>query len=135
MKNFIAAAAVLACLSASAQIGAENIMKQRAHNVVNQNNTRNVEPGTAPAPAAPASAAPTPAPAPQLNSAQQAYAHFQTDLLAVNENAPAGTKDQLGKDMMAVAQGANKPTAPTLSKLSDHLTAALGEAKLASAKK
>src|SRR3954469_5131282 len=135
MKHLVIAAAVLTALSASAQIGAENIIKQRAKNVANENNNRNVEPGTTPAaaPARPA-AAPVAPPAP-LNPAQQAYVHFQSDLLSVGTNSPPDMKDRLAKDLAAVPQGANKPSQATLAKLSEHLTASLAEAKLPSAKK
>jgi hypothetical protein len=137
MKHLIIAVAVLSALSASAQIGAENIIKARAHNVANQNNNRDVDAGgnptttpTAAKPAAPPAPATTP-----LNPAQQAYAHFQSDLLSIGTNSPADMKDRLAKDMTAVPQGANKPSQATVSKLSDHLTTAMTEAKLAPAKK
>src|SRR5262245_48000494 len=112
MKHLIIAIAVLSTLSASAQIGAENIIKQRARNVANQTNTRDVDGGGNPT-TTPAAARPAAAPAPTttpMNPAQQAYAHFQSDLLSIGTNSPADMKDRLAKDMTAVPQGANKPS-------------------------
>lgn len=130
MKYLIIAAAVLACIAANAQTGVDAMAKQRARDVANQNNNRNVE---AP-PAAPAASAPAPAPAP-MNAAQQAFARFQATLFVVNSNSTPEVKQQFTSNLAAVAQGANKPSQATISKLSDHLTTALAEAKLNSAKK
>lgn len=132
MKCLIIAAAALVCMAANAQTGVDAMAKQRARDVANQNNNRNVEvPGT---PAAPTASAPAPAPAP-MNAAQQAYARFQATLLAVNSNSTPELKQQFTGNLGAVAQGANKPSQAAVSKLSDHLTTALAEAKLTSAKK
>jgi hypothetical protein len=137
MKHLIIALAALASLTASAQIGVDAIAKQRARDVANQNNNRTLEPpgGTGAVPAArPAAAAPA-VPAAPLNASQQAFARFQAQLFAVNSNATTDVKQTLAKDMANVAQGANKPAQATVSKLSDHLTTALGEAKLTPQKK
>ncbi len=137
MKHFIIALAALTCVAANAQIGVDAIAKQRAKDVANQNNNRNVDPYGSPAPAA---TAPTPATAPAVtstpqNSAQQAYGRFQTDLFSVKTNSSPELKQQFAKDVAAVSQGANKPTASTAGKLSDHLTTAMAESKLTQAKK
>lgn len=132
MKYLIVAAAAFACMAANAQTGVDAMAKQRARDVANQNNNRNVDVPPTGAPAAAAPAAPAPAP---LNSAQQAYARFQSSLFAVNSNSTAEVKQQFTSNLGAVAQGANKPSQATVSKLSDHLTIALAEAKLTSAKK
>jgi len=134
MKHLIVAIAALASLTVSAQTGVDAMAKRQAHDVANQNNNRNMEPGGAtvarPAPAAPAVSS-TP-----LTPGQQAYAVFQSRLLAINTNSPATAKDDLGKSMANMAQGANKPSQATVSKLSEHLTTALNEAtKLTSSKK
>jgi hypothetical protein len=126
MKHLIIALAALTSLTASAQIGVDAIAKQRARDVANQNNNRGMQPPAAtsqPRPAQPAVAA-TP-----LTPSQQAFANFQAQLNAVNTNTATTLKPVLAKDMANVAQGA-KPSQPTLEKLSDHLTTALGEAKL-----
>ncbi len=131
MKHLIVAIAAMVSLTASAQTGVDAMAKRQAHEVANQNN-RGMQPGatTAPAAAAPAVSS-TP-----LTSGQQAYASFQSRLLAMSTNSPATAKDDLSKSMANVAQGANKPSAETVSKLTDHLTTAMNEAtKLTSSKK
>lgn len=133
MKYLILAAAALGCMVANAQTGVDAMAKQRAKDVANENNHRNVE--TPPTAAAtPTASAPAPAPVP-LNAAQQAYARFQSSLYAVNSNSTAEAKQQFTSSLGGVAQGANKPSQATVSKLSDHLTTALAEAKLSPAKK
>jgi hypothetical protein len=131
MKHLIIALAALTTLTASAQIGVDAIVKQRARDVANQNNNRSMQPptgATQPRPAQPAPAA-TP-----MTASQQAYANFQSRLFAVNTNTATNLKPVLAKDMANVAQG-TKPSQPTLDKLSDHLTTALGEAKLTTSQK
>jgi hypothetical protein len=137
MKHLIIAIVALASLTAGAQTGVDAMAKQRAKDVANQNNNRSMEPSGA-TPAAPAArpvpAAPTITATP-LNASQQAYAHFQSQLFLVNSNSTPDVKQTLGKDLANVSQGAKKPSPATLSKLSDHLTTALGEAKLTTQKK
>jgi alanyl-tRNA synthetase len=137
MKHLIIAIAALASLTASAQTGVDAMAKQRARDAANQNNNRSMEPpgATPAAPAArPAPAAPTITATP-LNASQQAFARFQSQLFLVNSNSTPDVKQTLAKDLTNVAQGAKKPSPATLSKLSDHLTTALGEAKLTTQKK
>jgi len=134
MKYFIIALATLACIAANAQTGVDAMAKQRARDVANQNNNRNVEVPPAGAPAAPTASAPAPAPAP-MNAAQQAFARFQSSIFAVNSNSTPESKQQFTSNLAGVAQGANKPSQATISKLSENLTTALAEAKLSSAKK
>jgi hypothetical protein len=134
MKHLIIIVAALTCLTASAQIGVDAIAKQRARDVANQNNNRSMQPPSA-APAA-RPAAPTPAmAATPLTPGQQAYANFQAGLFAINPNSPPEAKQTLAKDLGNVAQGANKPSPATVSKLTDHLTTALAEAKLTTPRK
>jgi hypothetical protein len=127
MKHLIISLATLISLSASAQIGVDAIAKQRARDAANKTSNRGMEPQGGGAPAARPAAA---APATPLTPSQQAYANFQSQLFAVNTNNAASVKSSLAKDMANVAQGANKPSSETLSKLSDHLTAAYAEATL-----
>jgi hypothetical protein len=137
MKYLIVVVAALACLPASAQTGVDAMAKQRAKDIANQNNNRSMEPpGGAPGtPAAkPITTAPAATAAP-LNAAQQAFANFQAELFAVNSNSTPDVKQKLAKDLGNVSQGANKPSPAALSKLSDHLTTAMGEAKLSPQKK
>ena len=138
MKHLIIAIAALVSLSASGQIGVDAIAKQRARDVANQNNNRSIEPpasGGAPgAQARPRPAQPAVTATP-LTASQQAFANFQSQLFAVNTNTAASLKSTLAKDMAEVARGATKPSADTLSKLSDHLTTSYAEAKLTLAQK
>ena len=132
MKHLIVVIAALASLTASAQLGVDAIAKRQARDAANQNNNRQI-PGTV-TPARPATAAPAVSATP-LTPGQQAYAVFQSKLLAINTNSPATAKDDLNRSMVNMAQGANKPSQATVSKLTDHLTAALDEAKLTSPQK
>jgi len=132
MKHLVIAIAVLATFSASAQIGVDAIAKQRARDVANQNNNRTMEmqrQAAQPTQTAPAVSA-TP-----LTPGQQAYSAFQAQLFQVNSNSTPDVKDKLAADMGNVAQGANKPSQATLSKLSEHLMAAINESKLTTARK
>ena len=132
MKHLLIAIAALTTLTASAQLGVDAIAKQRARDAANQNNNRGTEPPTAGGTAAaakPRAAAPAVTATP-LTPSQQAYANFQSQLFAVNTNNAASVKSSLAKDMAGVAQGANKPSQETLSKLSDHLTTAYAETTL-----
>lgn len=132
MKHLIVTVimAALISLTARAQTGVDAMAKRQARQVANQNNNRQM-PGVTPqpTPAAPAVSS-TP-----LTPGQQAYAVFQSKLLAMNTNSPATAKDDLTRSMANVAQGANKPSQATVSKLTGHLTAALNEAKLPTAQK
>jgi len=129
MKHLIVVIAALASLTASAQLGVDAIAKRQARDAANQNNNRQMPGTTTARPAAPAVSA-TP-----MTPGQQAYAVFQSKLLAINTNSPATAKDDLSRSMANMAQGANKPSQATVSKLTDHLTTALDEAKLTPAKK
>lgn len=126
MKRLILVVAALSCLTASAQIGVDAIAKQRARDAANKNSTRGTEPPTYPQPGQAHAATPTAPAAPQLTPAQQAYANFQKQLFSLTNNVTADQKSALAADMGNVAQGA-KPSPATLTKLSDHLTTALGE--------
>ena len=134
MKHLIIAIATMAaCVAVSAQTGVDAMAKQRAKDVANQNNNRSMDPNAfTGAAATPAAAAPaTPAPQP-MNSAQQSYARFQASLLSMRTNSTDAAKQQFGNNLAAVAQGANKPSSATTSKLSQNLATALSESKLSS---
>jgi hypothetical protein len=134
MKHLIIALAAITCLTASAQIGVDTIAKQRARDVANQNNNRSMQPPQGGAPAAARPGQPPAVAAAPMTASQQAFANSQSRLFAVNTNTATSLKPTLAKDMANVAQGA-KPSGPTLDKLSDHLTTALGEAKLTTPQK
>jgi hypothetical protein len=132
MKHLIIAMAALVTFTASAQTGVDAIAKQRARDAANQNNNRGTEPPTAGGGSAAAKPrmAPPAVTATPLTPSQQAYANFQSQLFAVNTNNAANVKSSLAKDMGNVAQGGNKPSSETLSKLSDHLTTAYAKTTL-----
>lgn len=131
MKHLIIALAALFSLNASAQIGSQAIIKQRAKDVANQNNNRGMEPPQGGAQAAPQARPVQPqVSTTPMSTGQLAYSKFQAQLFAVNTNTAASVKPILAKDMANVAQGASKPSQETLTKLSDHLTTAYAETKL-----
>jgi hypothetical protein len=135
MKHLIIAIVTLASVAAYAQIGSDAIAIQRARNVANQNNNRSMDPEAhTGAPMTPTPAPATPAATP-MNAAQQAYAHFQSSFLGLNSNSTPVAKQQFESNLSSVAQGANKPSAGSVSKLSEHLAAAVSESKLTSTKK
>jgi hypothetical protein len=113
--------------------GPESIIKQKAKDISNNNNAQQglppqyppAQPATpaTPAPKPPAPAAPT-APAlapPQLTPDQAPFARVVADLNTVK----ADDSDRLGNDLMAMARGANKPSAATVQKLAKDLVTAL----------
>jgi hypothetical protein len=131
MKHLVIALAAMISFAAGAQTGVDAMAKQRAKDVANQNNNRGTEPpkyGGAPGSTA-KPVTPTVVTTP-LTASQQAYANFQSQLFAVNTNTAASLKPTLARDMANVAQGANKPSQATLTKLSDHLATAYAQTKL-----
>jgi len=108
-------------------------IKQRAKELVNQNNVRQGVPPPAPAaprPAAPATLGTPVAPNPAVPQAQN-ISKIQTDLAALKPGSPvtAEQKQQFIKDL-AVAARTTKPSLPTVTKFVDTLAAALGENSL-----
>ncbi len=104
--------------------------KQRARDAANQNNNRGTEPPAAGGTSVKPRVTQPAVTATPLTPSQQAFANFQSQLFAVNTNNAASVKSSLAKDMGNVAQGANKPSPETLSKLSDHLATAYAETTL-----
>jgi len=105
------------------------IILKRAREIRDQNN---VQQGVA-APAQPAQPATAPATSASPTPIQQSIARLRADLTAVKPNAQvtAAQKQQVTKDLMAVAQGANKPSQPTAANLANSLAAAFAEKPLA----
>jgi hypothetical protein len=120
-------AAILLTGNAFAQ--ADVIIKKRAQEIRDQNNVRQgvtppsqtAQPATIPA----TSASPTPI--------QQSVAKLRTDLTAIKANAKVTTeqKQQITKDLIAVAHGASKPSQPAAANLADGLSASFAEKPLA----
>jgi hypothetical protein len=120
-------AATLLTVSAFAQ--ADVIIKKRALEIRDQNNVRQ---GVT-SPSQPAQPATTPATSASPTPIQLSVAKLRTDLTAIKGHAKvtAGQKQQLTKDLIAVAHGASKPSLPTTANLADGLSAAFAEKPLA----
>jgi hypothetical protein len=137
MKRILIFTAILTALSAQAQIGgAEAIAKRQARDAANQTTERNNQSTGQPAPATarPQVAAPS-QPAPQLTPQQQAAYRLLADMAAIKTNsiATAEQKNQMARDLTGLLQGANKPSAASMSKLAEDLAAALAGKKLTTA--
>lgn len=120
MKTTLAVLFTFALLAANLFAGDE-IIKQRAKELVNQNNVRQgiaapVTPAPPPAPAAPGTATPR---------QSAALSKLKTDLAALKTGtaATAQQKQQLATDLIAVAGGAAKPTAATAAKWAEDVSA------------
>ncbi len=129
MKTVLALIGAATLVAGSVFAGPDVIIKKRAQEIRDQNNVRQgvappsqpARPATAPA----ATAAPTPV--------QQSIARLRADLVAIKANVQvtADQKQQITRDLIAVAQGANKPSPPTAGNLAGSLAAAFAEKPLA----
>ena len=129
MKTVLALIGAATLVAGSVFAGPDVIIKKRAQEIRDQNNVRQgvappsqpAQPATAPA----ATAAPTPV--------QQSIARLRADLVAIKANVQvtADQKQQITRDLIAVAQGANKPSPPTAGNLAGSLSAAFAEKPLA----
>jgi len=129
MKTTSALTTAVALLAASAFAQSDVIIKQHAKEIRDQNNVRQgVTPPAAPAqparPAAATSSSPTPV--------QQSLAKVRADLTAIKPNSTVTPeqKQQLAKDLLATAQGANKPSSAKVATLADELSAAVAQKPL-----
>lgn len=117
-----------ALVAGSAFAGPDVIIKQRALELRDQNNVQQgVTPPSQPPPPATSpgtSASPTPI--------QQSIAKLRADLTAIKANSPATAqqKQQIAADLIAAAQGANKPSQPTAASLANSLAGAFAEKPL-----
>ena len=131
MKITFALIGAFTLLEVSTFAGPDVIIKQRAREIRDQNNVRQgVTPPSQPAqPAAPAA---TTAPATPV---QQGLAKVRADLAAIQPNSPvtAAQKQQLAKDLLATAQGANKPSQATVASLAEDLSAVFAQKPLSDA--
>ena len=107
------------------------IIKQHAREISDQNNVRQgVAPPTQPSrPTQPTTTSPTTA---SVTPVQQALAKVRADLTALKAGSPvtAAQKQQLAKDLLAAAQGANKPSLATVTTLAEDLSAAYSQKPL-----
>ena len=108
------------------------IVKQRALELRNQNNVRQ---GVTPAsqPTQPVQPATTPGTSTAPTPIQQSIAKLRADFTAIKANSPAtaAQKQKIATDLIAAAQGANKPSQATAANLADSLAAAFAETPLA----
>ena len=118
-----------ATLLAGSVVADPVIVKQRALELRNQNNVRQ---GVTP-PGQPAQPAPTPGTSASPTPIQQSTAKLRADLTAIKANPPATAeqKQQIARDLMAAAQGANKPSQSTAAGLANSLATAFAEKPLA----
>jgi hypothetical protein len=84
-------------------------------------------------PAQPAQPAPTPATSAAPTPIQQSIAKLRSELTGIKVNSPvtAEQKQRVARDLMAVAQGASKPSQATATDLANSLAAAFAEKPLA----
>ena len=112
-------------LVASAFGQADVIIKKRAEEIRDQNN---VQQGVTP-PSQPAQSATRPATSASPTPIQQSVARLRTDLTAIQAAAKvtAEQKQQITRDLIALAHGANKPSLPAAASLADGLSTAFSE--------
>jgi hypothetical protein len=128
MKTTCAVISAATLLAAAALAQSDVIIKQHAKEIRDQNNVRQgVAPPSTPAqPAAPSTTTASPTPV------QQSLGKVRADLTAIQPNSQvtAQQKQQLAKDLLATAQGANKPSSATVTALAEELSAALAQKPL-----
>lgn len=129
MKTVLALLGLALLPSGNVFAQSDVIIKKHALELRDQNNVRQ---GVTP-PSQPARPATTPVKATSPTPIQQSIAKLRADLTAIPANATvtAEQKQQITKDLLAVAQGANKPSQATAANLSGSLTAAFAEKPLA----
>jgi len=129
MKTVLALLGAATLLSLSVFAQADVIIKKRALEIRDQNN---VQQGVAP-PSQPAQPATTPAKGTSPTPVQQSVAKLRADLTAIKANAsvPPEQRQQVARDLVALAHGANKPSQTTAANLAGSLSDAFAEKPLA----
>jgi hypothetical protein len=110
--------------------GSEQIIKQRAKDLRDQNNAAQGVTAPARSPAPPSTQPPAQAaPAQPLTPQQQAMARLQSSLSAIRPGAQITPelKDQLTRSLIAVSQATPKPSSQMAMRLSEDLAAALSQ--------
>lgn len=123
------------CVSTACGQGAQGAqIKQRAKELVNQNNVRQGVPPPAPPPLSAPTASGSPAPPNPAMLQAQNISKIKADLSLLKPGSPvtAEQKQQLLKDL-AVGARTTKPSLPTVTRFVDTLAAALGENTLGEA--
>jgi hypothetical protein len=105
------------------------IVEQRARELRDQNNVRQ----DVPPPSPPVQPATTPGTSASPTPIQQSIARLRAALAAIKANSPvtAQQKQLIATDLMAAAQGANKPSPLTAANLANSLAAAFAEKPMA----
>lgn len=100
------------------------IVKQRALELRNQNNVR--QGVTSPSQPQKPATTPTTTSSAASTAVQQSSAKLRADLTAIKANSPvtAAQKQQIAKDLIALAHGTNKPSEATAGTLANSLAAA-----------
>jgi hypothetical protein len=128
MKVTYALISAATLLATTALAQSDVIIKQHAKEIRDQNNVRQgVTPPSTPAqPANPSAGTASPTPV------QQSIAKVRADLTAIQPNVQvtAQQKQQLAKDLLATAQGENKPSSATIAALAEELSSALAQKPL-----
>ena len=131
MRTVLTLIGAATLVAGSVFAGPDVIIKQRAKEIRDQNNVRQgvTAPSQATSPSQPAAPTSSTPPSPLL---QQNLAKVKTDLAAFGPNTPVtpAQKQQLKKDLLASAQGANKPSETTVTALADSLSAAFTQASI-----
>jgi hypothetical protein len=122
MKTALAILGLTALLTSPLYGGAEAIIKERAKEVVNQNNVRQgvaspAESGSAATPAAPSAA----------------ITRLSADIAALKAETTVEQKLKLASDLILAAETAGKPTPASVRKLAEDLASACAQKALPSA--
>lgn len=121
IKNTAAILTITLLVAASVQAGSENLVKQRAKEVVNQSNVRQgVGAPAAPAPQNPQAQPGRPLPADPV-------ARLKADIASIVEkpSVSAELKKQFATNMLAAARGSKKPTRAVVEKFGNSLCDAI----------
>jgi uncharacterized phage infection (PIP) family protein YhgE len=130
MKRAFALIGAATLVAGSVFAGPDAIILKRAREIKDQNN---VQQGVASPSQSAQPATPTPATGGALTPIQQSIAKLRADLTAIKANTPATTaqKDQISRDLIALAQGGSKPSQSTAADLANGLAAAFAAKPLA----
>src|SRR5271170_2064820 len=131
MKTIFACAVIIALLDCGVYARQSEIIKQRALELRDQNNVRQgvASPSHPAQPSQPAAASPASA---NVSAVQQAQARLRADLMAIKAGSQITPqqKEQIARDIIAVAQGPNKPSQQTAAVLAEDLANAFARKPL-----
>ena len=123
--------ALTVLLTQLAVAGPETIIRERAKQLRDQNNARQGVPPPTPPAQRPAQPTPStaPTPTPTVAAAPPGAARLQSNLAAIKTNSVVSSeqKQQITRDLTAMAQGSAKPSSSTLGRLAANLAVAFAE--------